>query len=93
VIPNIPTFRELGITDSDIQVWIGILAPAKTPRSVVDVINREVNNALESPDTRARFQQWGLEIGGGTPETLQTMIRTEVERIQNLIKSGALTVQ
>jgi tripartite-type tricarboxylate transporter receptor subunit TctC len=93
VIPNVPTFRELGITDSDADVWIGIVAPARTPRSVVDVLNREINKALDAPDTRARFVQWGLEVGGGTPEAFNALIQREVERIQSLIKSGALTVQ
>ena len=93
VIPNTPTFRELSITDSDAEVWIGIVAPAKTPRYVVDIINREINKALELPDTRARFKQWGLEIGGGTPEEFQAVIQQEVDRIQKLIKSGALNVQ
>jgi tripartite-type tricarboxylate transporter receptor subunit TctC len=93
VIPNTPTFRELGIADSDADVWIGIVAPAKTPRPVVDVINREINRALDAPETRARFAQWGLEVGGGTPEAFQAVIRREVERIQTLVRSGALTVQ
>jgi tripartite-type tricarboxylate transporter receptor subunit TctC len=93
VIPHVPTFREQGIADSDSEVWIGIVAPPKTPRNVVDIINREINRALELPDTRERFKQWGLEIGGGTPEAFQAVIQTEVERIQKLIKSGALTAQ
>jgi tripartite-type tricarboxylate transporter receptor subunit TctC len=93
VIPNVPTLREVGIADSDAEVWIGIVAPARTPRSVVDVINREINKALDAPDTRARFAQWGLEVGGGTPEEFQAVIQNEVERIQKLIKSGALKVQ
>jgi tripartite-type tricarboxylate transporter receptor subunit TctC len=93
VIPNVPTFREQGIADSDCEVWIGIVAPPKTPRNVVDIINREINRTLELPDTRERFKQWGLEIGGGSPEAFQAVIQTEVERIQKLIKSGALTAQ
>ena len=59
----------------------------------MDIINREINRTLELPDTRERFKQWGLEIGGGTPEAFQAVIQTEVERIQKLIKSGALTAQ
>jgi tripartite-type tricarboxylate transporter receptor subunit TctC len=93
VIPNAPTFRELGIADCDAEVWIGIVAPARTPRSVVSVINREINKALDAHDTRSRFAQWGLEVGGGTPEEFQSVIQHEVERIEQLIKSGALKVQ
>ena len=93
VIPDVPTFRERGIDDCDAEVWIGIVAPARTPRPIVDVLNREINKVLDAADTRARFGQWGLEVGGGTPEAFQAVIDREVVRIRALIASGALTVQ
>ena len=93
VIPDVPTFRELGITDCDAEVWIGIVAPAKTPQPLIDRVNAEVNKASEAPDVRTRFAQWGLEPGGGTPADFQVVIRKEVDRIQALIQSGALKVQ
>jgi tripartite-type tricarboxylate transporter receptor subunit TctC len=93
VIPDVPTYGEQGIVGADAAVWIGLVAPAKTPKSIVDKINRDVNNALENPDVRERFAQWGLEVEGGTSDRFAVAIKAEVERINQLIKSGALRVE
>jgi tripartite-type tricarboxylate transporter receptor subunit TctC len=93
VIPDVPTFTEQGISTADMALWIGLQAPARTPRAIVEKVNGEVNKALQSPDVRARFAQWGLEIAGGTPEAFGAAIRSEVDKINMLIKAKALQVE
>ncbi|HZO45361.1 MAG TPA: tripartite tricarboxylate transporter substrate-binding protein [Xanthobacteraceae bacterium] len=93
VIPDVPTYAEQGIQMADSALWIGLQAPARTPRAIIEKLNRELNKALQAPDVRARFAQWGLEIAGGTPEAFGAAIKTEVDRINQLIKSNALQVQ
>jgi tripartite-type tricarboxylate transporter receptor subunit TctC len=93
VIPDVPTYAEQGIFGADAAVWIGLVAPAKTPKAIVDKINRDVNAALQNPDVRERFAQWGLEVEGGTPERFELAIRTEADRINRLIKTGALKIE
>ncbi len=93
VIPNVQTFAEQGITGADANVWIGLLAPAKTPQLIIDKLNREINQALQTPDVRTRFAQWGLELKGGSPETFGAVIKAEVERIDQLVKAKTLQVQ
>jgi tripartite-type tricarboxylate transporter receptor subunit TctC len=93
VIPDVATFAEQGITVADANVWIGLLVPAKTPSSIIDKLNRDANQALQAPDVRARFEQWGLEVEGGTPQAFDAAIAAEVERINRLVKAKALLVQ
>ena len=93
VIPDAPTFAEQGITGADNGLWIGIVAPARTPQPIIDKINRDVNKALKDADVRQRFAQWGLEIEGGTPGAFATVIAAEADRIRQLIGSGALKVE
>jgi tripartite-type tricarboxylate transporter receptor subunit TctC len=93
VIPDVPTYAEQGIQMADSALWIGLQAPAKTPRAIIEKLNRELNKALQTADVRARFAQWGLEIAGGTPEAFGSAIKVEVDRINQLIKTNALQVQ
>jgi tripartite-type tricarboxylate transporter receptor subunit TctC len=91
LLPDVPTLAESGIKDAEAIVWFGMSAPAKTPRAIIDKLNRESNRLLGLPDVKKRFDELGLEVQGGTPEEFQKFIRNEVERLNRLIKMGALT--
>ncbi|HSN42210.1 MAG TPA: tripartite tricarboxylate transporter substrate binding protein [Burkholderiales bacterium] len=93
VLPDVPSFAELGIKNADAKVWFGMAAPAKTPRPIIEKLNREANRALGMADVRQRLDQLGLVIGGGTPEEFAAFVKTETQRLANLIKSGALSPQ
>jgi tripartite-type tricarboxylate transporter receptor subunit TctC len=93
VIPNVPTLIEQGINNADAIVWFGAAAPAKTPRAVVDKLNAQINKALGMADVKARLDQLGLEVGGGTPEDFARFIKTEAGRLNALIKSGAVKTE
>ncbi len=93
VLPDVPSFAELGIKNADAKVWFGMAAPAKTPKPVIEKLNREANKALEMPDVRQRLDQLGLVIGGGTPGEFAAFIKTETQRLANLIKAGAVSQQ
>lgn len=91
VLPDVPSFAELGIKNADAKVWFGMSAPAKVPRPIIDKLNREVNKALVMTDVRQRLDQLGLVVGGGTPEEFGSFIRNEAGRLANLIKAGAIS--
>ena len=92
-IPAVATFTEQGITGANIGNWFGLVTGARTPRAIINVLNDAVNKALQVPDVRQRLEQAGLEIGGGPPERLGALTRTETERISKLVRSGALRVE
>jgi tripartite-type tricarboxylate transporter receptor subunit TctC len=93
IIPNVPTLAEQGIANADAIVWFGAAAPAGTPRAIVDKLNAEVNKALGMADVKARLDQLGLEVGGGTPEDFARFIKIEAARLAALIKSGAVKTE
>lgn len=93
LLPAVPTLAESGIKDAEAVVWFGMSAPAKTPRAVVSQLNREVNRILGLADVKARLDQLGLEIAGGTPEDFDRFIKAEVAKVSKLIKAGLLKVE
>jgi tripartite-type tricarboxylate transporter receptor subunit TctC len=91
LLPDVPTLAEAGIKDAEAIVWFGMAAPARTPRAIVDKLNAESNKILQMPDVRRRLDELGLEVQGGTPEQFGAFIKKEADRLQKLIKDGALT--
>jgi tripartite-type tricarboxylate transporter receptor subunit TctC len=90
---RIQTLAEQGIGGADNMLWIGLVAPAKTPQAIMDKINRDVNAALTAADVRARFAQWGLEPAGGTPKDFEALITDDARRVNELITGRALQTQ
>lgn len=91
VLPNLPTLEEQGIKGAEAIVWFGLSGPAKLPRAIVNRLNAESNRALGMADVRARLDQLGLEVGGGSPEEFAQFMDAEAAKLRMLLKSGALT--
>jgi tripartite-type tricarboxylate transporter receptor subunit TctC len=89
-LPDVPTLAESGLPGFEISTWIGLLAPAGTPKSVVDKIHAEVVRIVQLPDVRERFTSLGMEPVGDTPEQFAAHIRNELDKYAKLVKaSGA----
>jgi tripartite-type tricarboxylate transporter receptor subunit TctC len=88
--PEIPTLHELGLTGFNAGAWLGMLAPAGTPKPIVDKLNRELNAILDEPDTQKRLLAIGAEILKSTPEEFTAHIKSEHEKWGKLVReSGA----
>ncbi len=87
VIPNVPTLAEEGIKNAEATVWFGVQVPAKTPRPIIAKLNAELNKALVAPDVRARLDQLGLVVAGGSPEDFAGFIKQEADKLGMLIKT------
>ena len=92
-LPDVPTLTEQGLQGADSILWFGYVAPARTPRALVDRLNAGFNEVLRAPDIRARLGQLGIEIEVGAPEKFSAMIRKEAALLAPLIKAGALKVE
>lgn len=91
--PNIPTAAESGFPDLTFSAWVGIVAPATTPKDIVERINREANTALTTSEVRQRLAALGAEpFGGSTAQAMQYMER-ETQRWGAVVKSSGAEVQ
>jgi len=92
VLPGVPAMSETypGFAS---EAWVGLLAPAKTPPGIVARLNAEVAKVLELPDTKMRLAELGLEAAPGTPEALDRLIRSEMERWSRVIRDQGITLE
>jgi tripartite-type tricarboxylate transporter receptor subunit TctC len=90
LLPDVPTFAELGYPSVNVALWYGLMAPAGTPPDIIARLNREVNQALKSPDVVERFAAQGTEALGGTPEQAANYMRQEMERWGSVVKKAGI---
>jgi tripartite-type tricarboxylate transporter receptor subunit TctC len=89
-LPDIPTLDEQGIPGVHTSTFYGVMAPAKTPREIVDRLNKEINSILQTDEIRARLAKLAAEPGSGSPEDFEKFVRSEIERYGAVVKlSGA----
>jgi tripartite-type tricarboxylate transporter receptor subunit TctC len=89
-LPNVPTTLEAGFADSDYTFWNGLLAPAKTPRAIVDRLHAEVQKALALPAVQAKFIPQGVEPLPLSPAEFDAMIRKEIADNIKLAQAAGL---
>ena len=90
MLPKIPTISEAGLTGFEWRSWMALVAPAGTPKDIIGKLNAEVQKALGG-DLRKRLEELGLEVAGGTPEELETLIKTDIVKHAKLIKAANIT--
>lgn len=93
LIADVPTMREAGIPQMVMQTWIGLLAPAATPRPLVDQLNRQVHAILQSEDVKKQLQEIGMDVAPTTPEQFQQTIAQEIALHAELVKAAGLVPQ
>jgi tripartite-type tricarboxylate transporter receptor subunit TctC len=88
--PDTPTLSESGMPGFGVTLWYGLLAPAKTPRPVVDLLNRTLVKIMAEPEMKAKFLELSAEPGVSTPEALAAIIKAELAQYAKAVKvSGA----
>jgi tripartite-type tricarboxylate transporter receptor subunit TctC len=90
-LPDLPTMIEAGLTDYDVRLWIGLTAPAGTPRPIIERLAAETNRALEAADLKAAFAAQGFEPMPGSPEQFDRLYRSEVVRWRKVIETTGMT--
>ena len=92
-LPNVPTVSEAGVPGYQASSWNGISAPAKTPRAIIDRLNRAINAAVASPDVKQRLQELGVEARGSTPEGLKELLVAEIAKWRTVIERARIPKQ
>ena len=91
VLPDVPTFKELGFPDVVGQGWFAMYAPAKTPQSAIDEINKALNKALANPEILVRFAALGLDPAGGSPADLQKTMIEDSQKWGPIVKKSGFS--
>ena len=91
--PEAPPIAEAGLPGFEATSWQGVLVPARTPKSIVDRLHREIVKALHSPEIERRLNAEGAEIGGIAPEAFASHIRREIEKWTRVVKEMGLTAE
>ncbi len=86
--PEVPTMQEAGVADFEVDSWYAMLVPAKTPRAIIDRLNKALNTVLAEPAIRAQLLDQGADAVGGTPEALAKVIAAEVPKWVKLAKDA-----
>lgn len=92
-LPDVPTLSEAGLPGFAAVSWYAIMAPAKTPRAIVDKLSREIGTIVQLPDVKKTFAALGAQPVGGTPEDLQRTIDEDTARWAKVIKDAGIPLQ
>jgi len=92
-MPELPTVAEQGVPGYDVRSWAGFMAPAGTPRPIVDRLHAETLKALQVPSVRARLEEMGGEARGSTPEEMTTMVAAELKRWTTVVNDARIPKQ
>ena len=90
VLPEVPTFTEAGVPGVEMNFWMGVVAPAGTPKPVVARINAEFNRVLKLPAIRDKLAAQGIDVAGGTPEEFAARMRADLAAYTRVIKATGI---
>ena len=91
--PDVPTVQEAGVADFEVDSWYAMFVPAKTPKVIIDKLNRALNTVLSEPAIRERLLAQGSEGVGGTPEALGKVVNTELVKWARLVKDAGIKAE
>jgi tripartite-type tricarboxylate transporter receptor subunit TctC len=89
-MPDLPTFVESGLKGYEVNGWYGLLAPGKTPASIVNRLNAELRRVLDEPETRERFLQRGMEPASGSAQDFARLIQSEIAKWAKVIRAAGI---
>jgi tripartite-type tricarboxylate transporter receptor subunit TctC len=92
-LPDVPTVAEQGVTGYDVRSWAGLMAPAGTPRAVIERLNAEVQKALPTPAVKSRLEEMGGEVRGSSPEEMKTMVASQTQKWIQVVNDAKIPKQ
>ena len=93
VAPEIPTMAESGLPGYEVSAWFGLLAPAGTPKAVIDALYANIAAALKQPDVEKQLYDLGAEPGGNTPEAYAKQIAADVEKWKKVVAATGVKAE
>ena len=91
--PNVPTMAESGFPDVEAVTWVGMFAPAGTPRAVIERLNTEINKIIKDPDIASKLDAQGIIPAGGPPEALGGLVASEIKRWTAVARENKISLE
>ena len=92
-LPDVPTMSEAGLPGFAVESWQGYFAPAGTPGAVVAKINRDIQAVISAPETRAKLEDRGFKVAGGSPADMARTLAAERARYARTIQTAGITLR
>jgi tripartite-type tricarboxylate transporter receptor subunit TctC len=91
-LPKVPTLDESGVKGFDATIWLGLLAPARTPKEIVQKLNATITRVLSAPDARKLMSSAGVDVATSTPEEFGALLQSELDRWGKVVRETGATV-
>jgi 2-methylaconitate cis-trans-isomerase PrpF/tripartite-type tricarboxylate transporter receptor subunit TctC len=91
LLPDVPTLKEAGVDGVEVQQWYGFFAPAKTPKPIIDQLNKALNEVLTDKDTIKRIEDHGADVETSTPEQFGELVKSELARWKGVVQRAKLS--
>jgi tripartite-type tricarboxylate transporter receptor subunit TctC len=88
--PDVPTVAEAGVAGYEATIWLGIMAPAGTPKDIVDKLNAGINKVLARPDVKEAWAKQGAVPMAMTPAEFGKYLQSDIEKWANVVKSAGI---
>ena len=92
LLPDVPTFAELGYSQVGAALWFGVLVPAATPRPVIEKMNADVNRVRGEAEVATTLSQTGIEPAGTTPERFAEVLRADAAKWKQMIREAGIAI-
>jgi tripartite-type tricarboxylate transporter receptor subunit TctC len=93
IVPEVPTMAESGLQDQETELNIGLVAPAATPKAVVDLLSLQLTRIVALPDVRDKLASFGFSPVGSTPEEYGALIKADIDRWSKVVRDAGIKVE
>ena len=93
LLPDVPTLKEAGVDGVEVQQWYGFFAPAKTPKPIIDQLNKALNQVLADKEIIKRIEDHGADVESSTPEQFGALVKSELAKWKGVVQKARLTAE
>jgi tripartite-type tricarboxylate transporter receptor subunit TctC len=93
LLPDVPTLKEAGVDGVEVQQWYGFFAPAKTPRPIIEQLNKALNQVLNDKEITKRIEDHGADVESSTPEQFGALVKSELVKWKAVVQKAKLSAE